>query len=137
MKARITVSAIAWILAVAAAFCRVIDPGHAVILAAALTAILLALPREQLEQYDLDRVPDRPHPGGRHDLTDLSWSAFDRTGHATGTLRKRLSALCSGNPGLDPVRAQIESKRLADENRVLTWLKIIEEKRSHDSDTGR
>jgi hypothetical protein len=124
MIGRVVGIVLVWLTAAAIIVFRVLDPAHGIILAGVATAVILALPREDAAQFEFDDPPQHSHAGGRRDLSELSWSAFDRDGHVTPQLRTRLAALTTDQP----LQNEIETKP-AGPVQVLSWLNTIEEGR--------
>lgn len=101
----ITVTAV--VVAAGLAFWQIIDPWHA----AAATAVTLALAALWSRTGDADADPEWPHvvtearAGGRHDVSDLSWSTFTRDGRVTERVVRRVRALAADRVrahGVDP-----------------------------------
>ncbi|MFD7307856.1 hypothetical protein [Promicromonospora sp. NPDC059942] len=101
----ITVTAV--VAAAGLAFWQIIDPWHA----AAAVAVVVALAALWSRTEDADPDPEWPHvvtearAGGRHDVSDLSWSTFTRDGRVTERVVRRVRALAADRVrahGVDP-----------------------------------
>ena len=135
------------VVAAGLAFWQVIDPWHA----AAAAAVTLALAALWSRTEDTTADPEWPHvvtearAGGRHDVSDLSWSTFTRDGRVTERVVRRVRALAADRVrahGVDPadpaavpdverllgaqVVRQLSSRQAPTARTLQSWLDAIE-----------
>lgn len=143
----VTVAIVAGLVAAGLGYWQIIDPWHAAA-AAALTVAATALwsrTGSVVEDPEWPRVPTTARAGGRHDVSDLSWSTFGRDGRVTDRVVNRVRALAADRlraHGVDPadpaskteierllgarVVAQLASREAPTARTLQTWLDAVE-----------
>ena len=146
-----TVTVLAGLGAAALAFWNILDLWHAV--AAAALAIAMSILRTAARSAEASGAGDPEWPttalaaraGGRHDVSDLSWSVFGRDGRVTDRVVRRVRALAADRlraHGVDPsdpaarpeaerllgahVVLQLSSRNPPTARTVRTWLDAID-----------
>lgn len=103
----IAITVTAAVTAAGLAFWQIIDTWHAAAAAAVTVALAALWARTETTVAD----PEWPHvvtearAGGRHDVSDLSWSTFTRDGRVTERVVRRVRALAADRiraHGVDP-----------------------------------
>ncbi|MFI8523703.1 hypothetical protein ACIGB8_04635 [Promicromonospora sukumoe] len=142
-----TVTVVAALIAAGLAFWQVVDVWHA----AAATAVTLAVATlwsrtgTVVEDPEWPRTVTEARAGGRHDVSDLSWSTFGRDGRVTDRVVRRVRALATDRlraHGVDPsdpaslpdvehllgadVVRQLASRQSPTARTLQTWLDAIE-----------
>ncbi|MEV0891146.1 hypothetical protein [Promicromonospora sp. NPDC050262] len=133
----IAITVTAGIAAGGLAFWQVIDPWHA----AAATAVTVALAALWARTDNAVADPEWPHvvtearAGGRHDVSDLSWSTFTRDGRVTERVVRRVRALAADRVrahGVDPT----DPDALPDVERLL-GARVVRQLTSREAPTAR
>lgn len=145
---RLVAVTIAAVLVTAAlAFWQIVDLWHAAALATVVVAATALWSRtgSVVEDPGWPRVPTTARAGGRHDVSDLSWSTFGRDGRVTDRVVRRVRALAADRlraHGVDPsdptakaeierllgarVVAQLASRQSPTARTLQTWLDAVE-----------
>ncbi len=135
---RITgVTVVAAVIAAGLAFWQVVDVWHA----AAATAVTLAVTAlwsragTVVEDPEWPRTVTEARAGGRHDVSDLSWSTFGRDGRVTDRVVRRVRALATDRlraHGVDPA----DPASLPDVERLL-GADVVRQLASREAPTAR
>ncbi len=115
-----------WALALVVALTRTLDGAHAGLLAAVASGFVLAWPKDLPAEPRLPTLPAHSHQGGRADLSQLSWTAFDAEGRAADKAMARLGSLTEGSEALAGLRHQMESGPRPRSGQILRWLDLID-----------
>jgi hypothetical protein len=130
---RIALAIMTWVVALVLSLTHLIDTAHVLLLAVCVTALCLAWPKEMNIGPRLPVLPFHTHLGARHDLSELSWSAFDRDGRPSPRVISRVRALAEDAPSLNFVREAIDTSSSPTFTQILSWLDAIDaEKENHD-----
>ena len=143
----VTVTILAGLVAAALGYWQIVDLWHAAA-GAALTVAATALwsrTESVVQDPEWPRVPTTARAGGRHDVSDLSWSTFGRDGRVTDRVVRRVRALAADRlraHGVDPsdpdskaeverllgarVVAQLASRESPTARTLQTWLDAVE-----------
>ncbi len=135
VRGRSTVSVIAWALALGLILSHALDIPHALLLAGLVTALTVVWPSDDAASPELPKVPLPSRPGGRRDLSELSWSLIDRVGRANPRTMKRIGALAA-EAGLDDLSRDIAARPTASLRQLHRWLDAIAEQPARP-DPGR
>ncbi|WP_020015293.1 hypothetical protein [Promicromonospora sukumoe] len=143
----VAVTVAAGLVAAGLAFWQIVDLWHAAALAAVVVAATALWSRTGpvVEDPGWPRVPTTARAGGRHDVSDLSWSTFGRDGRVTDRVVRRVRALAADRlraHGVDPsdpaakaeverllgarVVAQLASRESPTARTLQTWLDAVE-----------
>lgn len=125
MTGKIVVICIAWVLAAILIASSVLDPSHALLLAGCATGVILVWPRYLPSPARLADLPYHQHLGGRRDLSQLSWSVFERDGSVSPKARARVVALADDRPDLAGLAATIAGTNSPTPAQVQAWLDLI------------
>ncbi len=125
MTKRVAAIAAVWAVSIVLALTRILDAPHCLLLAGAVTALIVAWPHGTTIESDLPELPLHSHPGGRRDLSELSWSLFDRSGRATPRIMARVTKLAD-EAGLADLSRTIASKDNATLSELQRWLNLID-----------
>jgi|GEM_PF-5094401 len=123
---RIVLAGLSWIVAILLALTSVLDTAHAVLLAGCVTALTVIWPPAVPASPRLPELPFHSHPGGRRDLSDLSWSAFERDGRVSAKVVARVRAVAQSAIADEPQLPAIDATRSPTPAQVLDWLDLIE-----------
>jgi hypothetical protein len=121
---RVVPLALVWALALVSGLTHVLDPVHTLLLAACATAVTVVWPGPRALPPRLGDLPRHTHPGGRRDLSDLSWAAFERDGRVSDRVVARVRTLALAT-NLDPVVQAIDATRGPSPAQVTAWLDAI------------
>ena len=122
---RVVAVVVAGAIALLLALTGVLDAPHATLLAACVAGIALAWPGVLPAPPALPDLPYHTHPGGRRDLSDLSWSALERDGTVSAKVLTRVESLAT-SAGATALAHRIATTRSATPAQVLDWLDQID-----------
>jgi hypothetical protein len=122
MRARLVGTAVVWVLAVLLWLTGALDVVHAAMLAAAVTAIVLAWPGDLPAPPELPPAPDRKAAGERPEVARLSWRLRD----ADDRISPRVIALVRDLAADESLRQRIDSTPVPSRAQVMRWLDAID-----------
>jgi len=112
-----------WVVAGVLIVTGAIDPAHAALLAACISAAVFVRLDQPAESPILPSLPTPKHAGAHGDLSAMAWGMYDVGGSVSSRPLARIRALAAGLPNL---QAAIDSCPHPSEAQVKGWLKIIE-----------